>query len=272
MVATHAREAAFVLSPTLAHVYDGRNPTGWLMSEKLDGVRAIYDPVRGVLHSRSGKVFDAPGDVLFDCSAVSRASGDVYLDGELWLGRGQFQQAAGTVRRKGDPWAGLRYVVFDAFDPQAMLRDHRGRLARLTFPSGYSRLSPLHHETCDGPDHLAAFERQLLACGAEGVMLRNPYAPYQQGRTDQLLKVKRWEETDAVVTGYQAGVGKQVGGVGALQLRECDSDIAFEAGTGLSDRDRERPPTVGEVVIVKFFGRTDAGVPRHPVYAGTRAD
>ena len=88
-VAAPARAAA----PALLLARDAPadiDPAGWLVSEKLDGVRARWDGARLVL--RSGLPVAAP-------AWFTRRLPPVALDGELWLGRGRFDALSGLVRR-----------------------------------------------------------------------------------------------------------------------------------------------------------------------------
>src|SRR5437868_6812014 len=68
----------------LAETWDGvTDPKGWWLSEKLDGVRAYWTGTG--FSSRLGNVFHAPAWFTEGLPAVP-------LDGELWLGRKQFQR------------------------------------------------------------------------------------------------------------------------------------------------------------------------------------
>ena len=92
----------------LAQVYaPGIDVSGYWVSEKLDGVRAYWDGTR--LVSRGGHGIRAPA--WFVASFPSEP-----LDGELWMGRGRFEELSGTVRRlesDDDVWREVRYLVFD---------------------------------------------------------------------------------------------------------------------------------------------------------------
>ena len=92
----------------LAETWDtAADLAGWWMSEKLDGLRAYWDGNQFV--SRLGNTFHAPDWFLAGLPATP-------LDGELWVGRGQFARASGLVRRqdKTELWKEVRYLVFDA--------------------------------------------------------------------------------------------------------------------------------------------------------------
>ena len=92
----------------LAETWDGvTDPTGWRLSEKLDGVRAYWDGTQFL--SRLGNLFHAPAWFVAGLP-------DVPLDGELWLGRKKFQRTVSIVRRQdmSDLWKEISFVVFDA--------------------------------------------------------------------------------------------------------------------------------------------------------------
>jgi len=78
----------------LAHVYDPEknDPTGWLMSEKLDGVRCYYDGV-GKLYTRTGNPFYVPDWWKKNLPKIA-------MDGELWTGRDDFQRCVSIVRKQ----------------------------------------------------------------------------------------------------------------------------------------------------------------------------
>ena len=95
---------------SLAHPYKGtQDVAGWVVSEKLDGMRAIL--VNGTAYSRAGNVIRAPPQFF---SGVPPAA---ILDGELWLGRGKFQDTVSITKSHGAPmseWSKVKFVCFDA--------------------------------------------------------------------------------------------------------------------------------------------------------------
>jgi DNA ligase-1 len=249
----------------LAHVWDGElDPTGWWMSEKLDGVRAYWDGKQFL--SRKNNIFYAP-DWFTD--GLPRHP----LDGELWIARKQFDRTSGLVRRqdKPDTWKEVRYLVFDAPDARGPFED---RMKFLTDVSGKwkAKFAALHeHVVCNGIDHLVTELDRVTALGGEGVMLRKPGSTYERTRSTTLLKVKKFLDAEAVVIGYEAGLGRHKGRVGALMAR-FGNGKEFKVGTGLKDRERENPPAVGSIINVKYQELTKDGIPRFPVYVGLRPE
>lgn len=249
----------------LAESWDNAlDPTGWLLSEKLDGVRAFWDGKQFL--SRQGNLFHAPD--WFIAGLPTEA-----LDGELWLGRKKFQRTVSIVRRqdKSDLWKELTYVVFDA------PRIEQGFEKRLEFVSDFIlHEKPAHaiaheHVVCQGVDHLRQELTRLEALGGEGLMLRRAGSRYESGRSQTLLKVKSFHDAEARVLSHQEGAGRHKGRLGALLVELADG-TTFAVGTGFSDRERENPPPVGSLITFRYQELSDGGVPRFPSYVGVRED
>jgi DNA ligase-1 len=111
----------------------------------------------------------------------------------------------------------------------------------------------------------------MLSLGSEGLMLRQPGSLYETGRSPTLLKVKRFQEAEARVVGYEQGSGRHKGRLGAL-LVETANGTCFAVGTGLTDAQRDNPPPVGSTITFRYQELTDRGVPRFPSFVGICAD
>jgi DNA ligase-1 len=92
-------------------------------------------------------------------------------------------------------------------------------------------------------------------------MLHRGASFYRAGRSDDLLKFKRYEDAEARVVAHIPGHGKFDGLLGSL-LVETPDGIRFKVGSGFSDKVRKNPPPVGSNVTYKYFGKTINGVPR----------
>ena len=100
-------------------------------------------------------------------------------------------------------------------------------------------------------------------------MLREANSYYERKRSRTLLKVKDFMDTEARVVGYVPGAGRHKGRLGAYEA-ELPNGTRFSVGTGLSDKDREKPVRVGTQITVRFQELTPAGVPRFPSFVGVR--
>lgn len=234
------------------------DPAGWWMSEKFDGVRGYWDGRR--MLTRQGEPIAIP-------EALREALPDFSLDGELWAGRGRFQETVATVRdTTPEPgWSDIRYRVFDAPATPGPFE------ARMAVVDDWLRSNPsasvaaVAQTRCRDAAHLAAFLAQVERMGGEGVMLRAAGSPYVTGRSEHLRKHKSFDDAEAVVRGYKPGKGKYTGLVGSLVV-ELPDGTRFAVGSGLSDRQRRTPPPVGSTITFKHHGWTDAGKPRFPVF------
>ena len=246
----------------LAETWDRRDPTGWWMSEKLDGVRAYWDGKRFL--SRLGNEFLAP-------EWFTEGLPDAPLDGELFGGRGEFQATVSVARRadRGEAWRRLSFVVFDApahDGPFEARLDHLRESA-----AAWGHATALEQIPCRGVEHLDEALRKVEALGGEGLMLRRPGSRYVQGRSETLLKVKTFHDAEARVVGHQAGSGRHKGRLGALQVVLANG-TRFKVGTGFTDAQREDPPAVGETITFRYQELTKDGVPRFPTFVGVRHD
>lgn len=96
-------------------------------------------------------------------------------------------------------------------------------------------------------------------------MLHRADAPYVTGRRPELLKLKPWQDDEAMVIAHVPGQGRHAGRLGALRVRDPQGR-EFSLGSGLTDAERESPPAPGTVVTYRFRGRTARGLPRFATY------
>lgn len=69
----------------------------------------------------------------------------------------------------------------------------------------------------------------------EGVMIKDPDSPYEGKRSSYLLKVKQFEDSEAVVESYEDGKGRLKGSTGALRVEEKNTGHKFKIGGGFDD-------------------------------------
>ena len=251
--------------PMLPQTDDGESAiSGWLLSAKLDRVRGHR--VGRLLWSKNGTLFHPPQAFVADLPPFA-------LEGELWGGRGTFAATAAVVQRLDDPagWLRLRFGVFDV--PQAP-GPFRQRLALASawfagHPSAHAFVIPQQSVTDRG-----ALQRELKRIerlGGEGLIVRDPEAGYLAGRRPEILKVKSFQDEEAVVIEHLPGRGKNAGLLGALRV-ELPDGTRFRIGTGFSNEQRSNPPPLGTTITFKHHGQYPSGVPKFPVFLRIRYD
>jgi DNA ligase 1 len=268
-----------------------------LASAKLDGVRAIVQ--NGVVLSRSLK----PIPNKFVQSALKHLE---HLDGELIIGdptsKTVYRDTVSLVMSIDKIPDDLRFYVFDHV--QNPSERYQNRLVQVNRRSGQLMNStsvvthPQHVVTC--LNTLLALEEKLLDQGYEGLILRDPDAPYKFGRSTvkegYLLKLKRFVDDEATIvncferehngneatkdelgrtkrSSHKAGKTGR-GDLGGFEMRTTDG-VDFSCGTGFTDDERAllwtiRDSLIGKVGKYKYFPVGVKAAPRHPVWLGFR--
>jgi DNA ligase-1 len=235
------------------------DPAGYLVSEKLDGVRALWDG--HTLRFRSGAAIAAPSGFLARLPAEP-------LDGELWLGRGRFDELSGVVRRLQPDdalWRDLTYQVFELPAAGGTFAQRAAALQALCRQQGFAALRWLAQQPVADRADLQRRLDAVVAAGGEGLVLHRADAPTATGRGPWLWKHKPLHDAEARVLAHLPGQGRLAGQVGALQVR-TDKGLVFNIGSGLRDADRAHPPAVGQRISYRHRGFTPAGVPRFASY------
>lgn len=241
----------------------GRSPQGFWVSEKFDGVRAVWDGQ--VLRFRSGRLIAAPAWFL---SALPR----VALDGELWMGRGAFDRLSGVVRQTepdDEAWRAVKYLVFDAPGHAAPFAQRVAFVQATLAQAQQPWLMPVAQRELHDARALQAWLQETVRQGGEGLMLHRADALWQPGRTDALFKLKPELDEEGLVVGHQPGKGRLAGMTGAL-LIQMPSGQRFALGSGLSDAQRRNPPPVGAWVTYRYRDRTPSGLPRFASFVRVR--
>lgn len=271
------------------HKAKPNNLQEYVMSEKLDGVRALWNGKQ--LITRNGRVINAPACFTKDFPPFM-------LDGELWIGRGEFEKILALVQKDcthcpchspstdkhQSLWDKVGYYVFDV--PACGLESSQKApkpctlFERLSVLESYlssqagkaTRITPIKHQPITSEKELFAHLRDLSKQGAEGLVLRKINAPYEQTRSANALKLKLYEDTECKVIAHHKGKGKYASKLGSLT---CEQEITangakrtlhFKIGSGFSDKERDDPPPIGSIITYKFYGYTKNGVPRFATF------
>ncbi len=233
------------------------------VSEKLDGVRARWDGT--ALQFRSGNPIPAPQWFL-DALPVQP------LDGELWLGRGSFDQLSAIVRRQSPDdaeWRRVRYMIFELPNIPGSFTDRIEQIRAITATANLPWLQAVPQFRLPDAAALQKKLRDIVRDGGEGLMLHRDDAVYETGRSTALLKVTPWLDAEATVIAHLPGKGKYAGMLGALRM-ELPDGRRFALGSGLTDVLRRNPPAVDSLITYRYRELTKNGMPRYPRYLRVR--
>lgn len=247
---------AHPLNLMLLEQYRDQDIQGWVMSEKLDGVRGFWDGKQ--LLSRQGFPLNPP-------DYFTQQFPPFAIDGELFSERGKFEEISATVRAvnpKG--WYKLKLHVFDVPNAEGNLFERLDVLKKylIEHPTPYIQIIeqiPVKDKT-----DLHAFFNEIQHLGGEGVVVRNPNSPYIQGRSAQILKLKATDDEECIVVAHHQGKGKYASKLGSIT---CENQRGqFRIGSGFKDKDRNNPPPIGSTITYKYRGLTNSGKPRFATF------
>ena len=264
-----------------------------LASAKLDGIRATVR--NGVVMSRSNKPIPNAG-------VQAKFKHLENFDGELIVGlptaHDVMRQTTSIVMSDSKPAYDVNYYMFDHIG--ALGDSYVERAKRMRGWGVRSDIFMLSQVEIRNLDELLAYENACLDQGYEGLILRDPAAPYKCGRStaneQYLLKMKRFVDAEAVVVGFEErmhngneAVTNELGrtkrsshqsgksGRGDLGALVCQFDgVEFNIGTGFTDSERaalwaERDSgLVGRLAKFKYVPVGVKEAPRHPVFLGWR--
>lgn len=247
---------------------------GWFMSEKLDGIRCIY--YNQQLYSRTGNIIHAPTWFL-DTISKNCCPLDM-LDGELFSKRNDFQNICSIVKKDcpiDEEWNSIKYMIFDA--PSLDFKFEERFHILQTHVKENEMIQIVKHTKIQNENEIQDFLNYItIECQGEGVMLRDPNGFYEHKRSNTLLKVKKFDDDEAVIVDVELGKGKYINAIGKLRVRWCSSpSMEFKVGSGLTDLIRniqDKESLIGKKVKIKYCGTTVAGKPRFPVFLGFYED
>lgn len=252
----------------LANVYDEASAnvvSDYLVSEKYDGVRAIWTGEQ--LLTRQGNLIPAP-------DWFTAPLPEVWLDGELWTQRQDFEALSSIVRTQfpnDELWRQVSYMVFDMPDEQLPFVQRYASYSNLIKTINAEHIKAVKQQRFYSNHALSVHLQALVEEGAEGLMLHLAAAHHQAGRSNALLKLKPYFDDEAVVIAHLPGRAKYTGMLGALRVRNKQG-VEFSVGTGFTDFDRANPPPVGSMITYQYHGYTNNGLPRFASFLRVRED
>ncbi len=238
--------------------YNGQNVNGWVMSEKLDGIRAYWDGKN--LYTKNGNVIFAPKWFLASYPPFA-------IDGELWTKRADFANISSIVlsKKPGKKWKSIKHYIFDVPNAKGNLFQRLSMLK--SYKSKFIKIIP--QIKVFNKEQIYSFLNNVVRNGGEGIVIRDPEALYERKRSNKILKLKKYFDDECLVVGYTAGKGKFTGMLGALKCK-LKNGIIIKIGSGFSIMERKNPPKIGSFVTFKYLGYTKNNLPRFPVFMRVR--
>ncbi len=235
-----------------------KSVVGWVMSEKLDGIRGFWNGRQ--LLTRGGKIIHTPDWFIEHYPPFA-------IDGELWTKRGDFEHISSIVRRKipDKRWNQITHQIFEVPNQTG------GLLDRLKILRDYLRIHPnspiriIEQHFITQQIQVKQFLHKITQQNGEGLVVRDPKIAYQTGRLNSALKVKKYLDSECVVKKILPGKGKYIDKIGSLVCKTKNSGVV-RIGIGFTDAQRANPPTIGSTITFKYYGFTKKGKFKYPVF------
>ena len=160
-------------------------------------------------------------------------------------------------------------MLFDMPKHEGVFTKRLEAMKNLVANSGSKYLKVIEQSKVSTHQNLTKQLNEVVKNGGEGLMLHCEDSLYQAVRNDDLLKLKTFEDAEAVVIAHITGEGKFTGMMGAM-LVENKEKIRFKIGTGFTEEQRKFPPEIGAVITYKFFGKTKNNKPRFASFMRVR--
>lgn len=259
----------------------------WMISRKLDGVKALFYYKDGEVHtaSRGGENYDAATvhlrtnpELLYFFSR----NPNVILDGELFKRGKSLQQISGAARleKNTSDCSWLEYWIYDCYfidKPEMIAIDRYIFLLENSSFFLYSGIEDdekdkpikvLIHVTLKGWESMIQAHNQYVSEGFEGACITDPTKPYKPGsRGNQLIKIKQYKSEDFKVIGYELGLR---GSEDMTFICELEDGRTFKA-MPVGDRETKAEYVenfenkyLGHKVECTFFNYSDEGKPTQP--------
>lgn len=198
----------------------------WYASRKIDGVRCSFywNGKKILTASRGGGTYEFSTQHITQNSefiAFFKRHPDYVLDGELYKHGKQLQEISGAARLEKNAvdcdW--LEYYIYDVMVPDKTFYDRLQILKEIKeeLNLGFDpyklwqveelQLQMVPQEKVSGYDNIMELHNKYVEEGWEGVVIRNPDKVYGFGkRTNDMLKIKHYKDSEFLVTGYELGL------------------------------------------------------------------
>ncbi len=245
-----------------AKLYDDNfDTTGFVMSEKLDGIRAYWD----------GKnLFTRKGNIIHTPSWFTKNLPPFELDGELYSSQNKFEEIQSIALKQvpNNDWEKITYNIFEVPNATGDFFQRLEKLKKWLLQNPNLHLKIIPQIKIKSQNDVQRYLKEILSKNGEGVMIKNPNFTYKQSLKNALFKLKTFEDMEGVVIGHNYNKNESFKSL----IIKLDDDTTFNLGGGFSDKQRLNPPKIGSVVTFKYYGFTKYGKPKFASFMRIREE
>ncbi len=263
----------------------------WLISRKLDGVKALFYYKDGEVHtaSRGGEHYDYSTKHIRTYTPLVKffeANPTIVLDGELFVRGKTLQQISGAARMEKNAYdcEWLQYWVYDCYDianPDIpaqerwnfLMEKMNHKLGILVYMTPIDdnikqEVRILYHQHVTGWDNMKELHDKWVEEGFEGAVITDPTKPYKPGsRCNNLIKIKEYKSEDFKVVGYKLGKRGSEDMTFTCELEDGRTFEAMPVGnreTKAEYVENFEEKYEGHKAECTFFNYSDDGIPTQP--------
>ena len=248
----------FSLNLEKPKIYKNQEINNWLMSEKLDGIRAYWD----------GKsLYTKNGNKIFAPTSFTNNFPPFELDGELWSKRDDFENIQSIVLDKvpSSKWSEITYNIFEAPNAKGNFYKRLKKIKDWFDKNPNIKVNIIKQIQCKNKKELDNFLEKIVLLKGEGVIIKNPNLEYVNKRSKNSLKVKKFYDEEGIVQRINYNNEKMK----SLEIK-LNNGIIFNLGNGFSDKQRLNPPKIGEQITFKYYDLTKNGKPKFASFLRVR--
>jgi len=236
---------------------------------KFDGVRALYNPEKNEFLSRSGlPIGQGSTNIKHELLNANWPNGKLHLDGELYAHGLSFQNVM-KLAHSNDPK--LKYFVYDFSNTGYTYGQRNMELKKFFEANHFKHIVMAKTELVSSAADVKKAHDKFKAEGYEGAIVRNAAGKYVPKRTNDLQKVKEFQDAEFKVIGASLdNAGKVMWECTTkegktFKVKPTNADVAAQEGLQNAQK------YIGRLYTVQFQELTDSGVPRFPVGLGFKA-
>jgi DNA ligase-1 len=254
---------------------------GVLVQNKYNGHRCVARIEGGkvVLRTRTGKLYYCVPHIVRDLEKFFEKAPEAVLDGELFNNelRAKLNEISSLIRKGDDASTEdlaeseklIRFYVYDGYDFTDELGQESDYILRKKFidenlPRMCKYCLIVKTEWAYSMEDVDKIYFAYVADGQEGAIIRLPFSPYENKRSNNLLKYKPQDDSECVIIKLNDANGNWSGKAKTATVRwnGKEFDATFK-GTmeQAADRWKNQKPWINSTVTFLYNGLTGLGVP-----------
>lgn len=244
------------------------------MQPKLDGYRCLYNTKTKYCNSRAGKEFDILRKTnLYKELVKIQLESEIIFDGELYIHNGIFEHL-GMLRKKKlsnddlEKLNKIEYHIYDIVDTDKPCKERFAFLSEFFSKHKFIHIKFVETKIANSQNDIIDIHRTFIKDNYEGSMIRNMSGKYRcKARSSDLLKYKDFKDSEFKIVDFTFEKDNDNKDLIVWICETKDSRFHIRPKGTKEERKmlyHKGSDFIGQLLHVKFFELTEAGIPRFP--------